>query len=257
MFVLIVFAFLAGVVTILSPCVLPILPVILSGSIGAGKLRPWGIIVGFIVSFTVFTLTLSAIVQAFHVSADVLRWVAAGLIFVFGVVMVVPQLKDLFLMAATRLTSRATQTPRKKTGGFWSGVVLGFSLGLVWTPCVGPIMASVITLALSQTVDLGAVLITLSYTTGTSLPLLLIVLGGRGLLNRFPSLTKNTGKIQRVFGVLMILTAVALFTGADRMIQTWLLETFPQYGSGLTSLEHQKAVQNALEARDKALGVTP
>ncbi len=247
MLILIIFAFLAGVVTILSPCVLPILPVILSGSVGSGKLRPWGIVVGFIVSFTVFTLTLSALVQALHISADVLRWVAVALIFVFGLVMVIPQLKNVFMLAATRLTVQTSKP--KKAGGFWSGVLLGMSLGLVWTPCVGPIMASVITLALSQTVDLGAVLITLAYSSGTALPLLLLVLGGRGLLNRFPALTKNTSKIQRVFGVLMLLTAVALFTGADRMFQTWLLQTFPQYGSGLTFIEKQTIVEQALKAR--------
>ena len=155
MLLLIGFAFLAGIVTVLSPCILPVLPVVLSGSVGGGKSRPWGIITGFIVSFTVFTLTLSALVQTLGLDPDVLRWVAAGLILVFGLVLVVPVLKDKFMAWTTALVSRSTAPvrPGKPAGGYWSGLVLGLGLGVVWTPCVGPIMASVITLALSQSVD--------------------------------------------------------------------------------------------------------
>ncbi|NNM54830.1 MAG: cytochrome c biogenesis protein CcdA, partial [Spirochaetales bacterium] len=247
--ILISFAFLAGVVTIVSPCVLPILPVVLSGSLGSGKLRPWGIITGFIASFTLFTLTLSSIVQIFHVSPDILRWVASGFILLFGLVMVIPQLKEAFMALASRITASSTR-PRKAKGGYFSGLLLGFSLGLVWTPCVGPIMASVVSLAMSQAVDAGAVFITLSYSVGAAVPLLLLVLGGQGLLKRFPGLVKNTGKIQKIFGVVMVLTALALFTGFDRTVQTWLLETFPQYGSSL-NVDNQNTVQKALDARQK------
>jgi len=250
MLLLIGFAFLAGVVTVLSPCILPVLPVILSGA-GGGKARPWGIITGFTLSFTVFTLTLSTLVKAFGLDPDLLRWVAAGLILVFGLVLVVPVLKDAFLTWTTALVNRGASgvKPGKPAGGYWSGVVLGLGLGLVWTPCVGPIMASVISLALSQSVDSASVFITLAYALGTSVPLLVIMQGGRTLLTRLPWLTRHSSTIQRGFGVLMLATALALFTGADRAFSTWLLTTFPSYGSGLTALENQQAVQQELEKR--------
>jgi len=251
MALLLAFAFLAGIVTVLSPCILPVLPVVLSGSVGGGKSRPWGIIAGFIASFTVFTLTLSAITRALGIPADFMRYVAAATVLLFGLVMVVPLLKEGFSGIASSLAARfgkqaAPGAPKK---GFLSGFTLGISLGLVWTPCVGPIMASVISLSLSGETDAGSALITLAYSAGTAVPLFLIMKGGRGLLNRFSFLSANADKVQKVFGGLMVFTAVALFTGADRSFQTWLLDVFPSYGSGLTAIEERDSVRKALESR--------
>jgi cytochrome c biogenesis protein CcdA/thiol-disulfide isomerase/thioredoxin len=258
MLLLIGFAFLAGIVTVLSPCILPVLPVVLSGGIGGGKARPWGVITGFTVSFTVFTLTLSSLVQSLGLDPDALRWFAAGLVLVFGIVLVVPALKDKFLAWTSALMTRSSAPvrPGRPPGGFWAGLVLGLGLGLVWTPCVGPIMASVITLALSQSVDASSVFITLAYTVGTAIPLFFIMIGGRTLLNRAPWLTRHSSGIQRGFGVLMIVTAVALFSGADRAFSSWLLTSFPSYGSGLTAIENQKAVQAELAKRAKPLSAS-
>ncbi len=251
MLLLIGFAFVAGIVTVLSPCILPVLPVVLSGGVGGGKARPWGVITGFMVSFTVFTLTLSTLVQTLGLNPDLLRWISAGLVLVFGIVLVVPALKDGFMELMTRLVSRTSSPVQvgKAPGGYWSGLLLGLGLGLVWTPCVGPIMASVITLALSQSVDAGSVFITLAYTLGTSIPLFLIMVGGRTLLQKAPWFTKHSSGIQRGFGILMVMTALALFTGADRAFSSWLLDVFPSYGSGLTAIENQDSVKKELAKR--------
>lgn len=246
MLILILFAFLAGVVTVLSPCILPVLPVILSGSAGGGKARPIGIISGFIISFTVFTLTLSAIVSALGISADILRWIAAVLILIFGLVMVVPPLKKAFMSLASRLAARDSQKPGKGNG-YFSGLILGLSLGLVWTPCVGPIMASVITLALTASVDFGSVLITVAYSFGTAIPLFLIMIGGRTLLQKHPFFTKHSEKIHKGFGILMLVAAIAIFSGLDRQFQTFILDAFPGYGSGLTAIEDQEFIKEELE----------
>ena len=252
MMLLITFAFLAGVVTVLSPCILPVLPVVLSGSVDGGKKRPWGIIAGFISSFTVFTLTLGLITRALGIPADALRIVAGLTILVFGIVMVVPSLKERFSSFAGTLSTKeqGRHAGGKKTAnGFGPGFALGTSLGLVWTPCVGPIMASVIALSISGQTDMGSVFITLAFSAGTAVPLLLIMKGGRELLNRFSFLASNTDRIQRLFGALMMLTAVALFTGADRQFQTWVLDIFPNYGTGLTAMEERESVRQALDLR--------
>jgi cytochrome c biogenesis protein CcdA/thiol-disulfide isomerase/thioredoxin len=259
MIVLLAFAFISGVITILSPCILPVLPIVLSGGVGGGKARPFGILAGFVVSFTVFTLTLSAIVQAIGIPVDTLRIVAVVLIVLFGVVMLVPWLRDRFELLTSRIASRGSGTAaagsgapgaRPRRAGFWGGVVVGLSLGLIWTPCVGPIMASVISLALTQHVDGGSVFITLAYTLGTSIPMLAIMLGGRALLNRVPALTRNAGNIQKGFGVLMILVGVAIGLGWDRQFQATILRAFPNYGTGLTALEKAPPVQSALKTRE-------
>ena len=137
--------------------------------------------------------------------------------------------------------------PRKT--GFLSGIPVGLSLGLVWTPCVGPIMASVVSLALTERVDGGAVAITLAYTLGTSLPMLAVMRGGRALLARVPALTRNVARIQKGFGVVMILVAGAIGLGWDRQFQAAVLRAIPGYGAGLTAIEEAAPVREALGRR--------
>ncbi len=244
MILLILFSFLAGVVTILSPCILPVLPVILSGGVTSEKSKPFGIIAGFVLSFTFFTLFLSAIVKATGLSADALRGVSIFVILGFGLSLVLPS----FQVKVEKLFSRlagATPTANKKNG-FFGGLLIGLSLGLIWTPCVGPILASIITLAASNTIAAGSVAITLAYALGTAVPMMAIMYGGRALLTKIPGLLSNTVNIQRVFGVLMIFTALAIFLNFDRRFQAYVLEKFPGYGAGLTKLEDNKAVKNEL-----------
>lgn len=245
MLILILFAFLGGIVTILSPCILPILPIVLSGSITGGKRRPWGVVTGFIASFTFFTLFLTALVKTTGVSPDNLRIIAVFVIAIFGLELIIPSLQRTLERLFSRL---ANAGPKAKTGdGFLSGILVGLSLGLVWTPCVGPILASIIALAATQTIGLNAVIITLTYAFGTSLPLLAITFGGRQLLTNHPWLIKNTVHIQKLFGVLMLMTALAIFFSWDRMFQTYILNQFPNYGTGLTTIENNQAVQKQLQ----------
>lgn len=245
MIILILFAFIAGIVTILSPCILPILPIILSGSIGADKRKPLGIVLGFIASFTFFTVFLSTLVQLLGVSADVLRNVAIGVIFILGITLLIPQVQIYMEILFSRLSSKSGA--QKPHHGFWGGVITGLSLGLIWAPCVGPILASVITLAATSTVSLAVVLITLAYSLGTAIPMFAIMMGGQRLTTRLPSIMKYTNRIQQVFGVLMIMVATALYFNFDRQFQTWLLAKFPQYGAGLTAIENNTLVETQLE----------
>lgn len=249
MIILILFAFLGGLITILSPCILPILPVVLSGSITGGKRRPMGVVTGFILSFTFFTLFLSAIVRATGLSADALRLVAVVVISFFGISLLIPSLQ----IAIEKLFSRLSQVaPKQNThNGFISGILVGLSLGLIWTPCVGPILASIITLAATSNVGFSAVVITLAYAIGTAIPLLAITVGGRNLLNRHPWLLANTARIQKGFGVLMLLTALAIYNSWDRQFQTYVLEKFPRYGTGLTKLEDNALVRDQLQTFKK------
>ena len=249
MIILILFAFLGGLITILSPCILPILPVVLSGSITGGKRRPLGVVTGFVASFTFFTLFLSAIVRSTGLPADTLRLVAVVVIAFFGVSLLVPA----FQIAMEKFFSKLTSFVPKQTqtDGYLSGVLVGVSLGLLWTPCVGPILASIITLAATSTVGLNAVIITLAYAIGTTIPLLAITMGGRTLLTNHPWLLANTVRIQKAFGILMLITALAISNSWDRTFQTYILDKFPAYGTGLTKLEDNKVVRDQLETLQK------
>ena len=248
MILLIIFAFLAGIVTILSPCILPILPIILSSSIGTtqiGKARPIGVITGFVLSFTFFTLFLSTIVSVIGIPADSLRVFSVIVIGLFGASMLIPKFQIWLEILFSKLSQFLPQSQNKT--GFGGGILIGLSLGLLWTPCVGPILASVISLAITGSVNLDAVFITLAYAIGTAIPMFFIMIAGQTALRKAPWLLTNASHIQKAFGVLMILTALAIFFNLDRKFQTFILNVFPNYGTGLTKFEDISLINNALQ----------
>lgn len=244
MILLLLFAFLAGIVTILSPCILPILPIVLSGTVSGDKRRPFGIILGFILSFTFFTLFLATIVRLSGIPTNTLRTIAAIILLFFGLSLLIPAFQVYIEKLFTKLSVFA---PRANPhAGFWGGFVIGLTIGIVWTPCVGPILASVIALAATSQVSIATFLITLTYSIGTAIPMFLIMYGGRNLLKKTPWLTKNTPAIQKAFGVLMILFAFAIFTNIDQQVEGYLAAT--PYGADLTQIENNSAVTQQLNA---------
>lgn len=241
MLFLLVFAFVAGIITILSPCILPLLPIILSSTYGKG--RPFGVVTGFVLSFTFFTLFLSTLVQFLNVPADILRNVSVGIIGFFGLTLLFPQAQYLIEKLFTILTSRfSKRNTTSIQSGFSGGVIVGLSLGLLWTPCVGPILASVISLAIQGTVTFETFAITASYALGTALPMFLIMIGGQQALKKVPWLVQNLPSIQKLFGALMILTALAIYFGFDRQFQNFILSSFPDYSDQITKIENNTNV---------------
>ena len=253
MVLLLVFAFLGGLVTILSPCILPILPVVLSSSLTGGKKRPLGVVAGFIISFTFFTLFLSLIVKSLGIPADFLRSFSIIVIALFGIGLLLPNFQALLERLFTTFSRFSPKL--NQNSGFSGGLLIGASIGLIWTPCVGPILASIISLAITGSVSGQAALITFSYSLGTAIPMLAIVYGGRNLLNKVPWLTRNTLNLQKAFGVLMILVALAIFFNFDRKFQTYILDKFPNYGTGLIRFEDNFLVKDELE-RLRGDGIT-
>lgn len=244
MIILLVFSFLAGIVTVLSPCILPILPIVLSGAVGGHK-KPLGIVLGFVISFTFFTLFLTSIVRVLGVPGDLLRSLSIIVIGGFGVSLLIPG----FQAITENVFAKFSQYFPRSSGreGFLGGVIIGLSIGLLWTPCVGPILASVISLALSGTVNSQAILLTFSYSLGTSIPMLLIIYGGQKVIDKVPFLAKNTPAIQKGFGILMIITAVSIYFNFDRRFQSYILDKFPGYGAGLTKIEESSVVFDNLK----------
>lgn len=241
------FAFLAGLVTILSPCILPILPIVLSGSVGGSKKKPIGIILGFILSFTFFTLFLTRIIQLTGIPVDTLRIFAAIILVIFGISLFTPKFQILLEQLFTKLSAF---TPKASSNtGFIGGVIIGLSIGIIWAPCVGPIMASVIALASTSKVTTTTFLITLFYSIGSGIPMFLIMIGGRGLLKKVPKLLSNTKKIQKAFGLLMVVFAVAIFFHWDTSFEYFIANS--QYGLNLTNIENNKAVRDQLNALKK------
>src|SRR3989344_1753792 len=151
MLILLIFSFIGGVVTILSPCILPILPIILSTTTIGGKKRPLGIVTGFVLSFTFFTLFLSTIVNLTGIPATSLRFISIFIIAAFGLTLVLPQAQKL-IERGFYFFQRFAPKGQSQNTGFTGGIFICMSLGLLWTPCVGPILASVISLAITGSV---------------------------------------------------------------------------------------------------------
>src|SRR5438067_237459 len=170
-------AFVAGVITAVSPCVLPVLPIVLAGGATGGTRRPFAIIAGLVVSFTTFTLAAAALLDALGLPQDLLRNVAIALLFVLAATLLVPQLGVLLERPFAFLT-------RRRGGELGGGFLLGVSLGLVFVPCAGPVLAAIAVVAASNHVGWRALLLTVAYAVGAAIPMLLIALGGRGIAAR-------------------------------------------------------------------------
>jgi cytochrome c biogenesis protein CcdA/thiol-disulfide isomerase/thioredoxin len=230
MIILLLFSALAGVVTVLSPCILPVLPLLLAVGAGQGRLRPLGIIVGLVLSFSFFTLSLTALVHATGLSPDVLRYAAIALIIFSGLTLLFPKLGDWFAAKTSRLAQVGTTVQEQSVHvgtGFVSGFVVGTALGLLWTPCAGPILATITTLVATHAVTLESVLVTFAYSIGAAVPMLMIMIGGSAAINSTHILAQYSEIIRKVFGLLMIIGALAIAFHGDVWLQQLTARYFP------------------------------
>src|SRR5437764_4389478 len=170
MLVLLGIGFLAGVVTAVSPCVLPVLPVLLAG--GASGRKPVRIVAGLVTSFSVFTLFAAWILDQLGLPQDFLRNAAIVLLFVMAVTLLVPQ-------AAVLIERPLAVFSRFRPTGVGGGFFFGATLGLVFVPCAGPVLATVTVVAANDNVGIRAILLTVAYAVGAALPMLAIARGGR------------------------------------------------------------------------------
>jgi cytochrome c biogenesis protein CcdA/thiol-disulfide isomerase/thioredoxin len=204
-------------------------------------------VTGLSVSFIFFTLALASLVKIFPFDPEVLRYLAVAIIGFLGLVLLVPWFGERLEALVSKLGSFGARFTKGRGDGFGGGFITGAALGLIWTPCAGPILAAVATLAATQTVGIDGVLLITAYVVGVSIPLYLLTLLGGRVLSRTRALSAYTGIIQRVFGVIMILSALMIFTGYDKKLQTTILEKFPSYGSFLYVFENQAEQTGQLE----------
>lgn len=250
MILLLLFSFLAGFVTILAPCIWPVLPIVLSSSIAGekGHQRPLGITLGVMVSFTIFTLSVSYLVRFFHLDPNVLRILAVIIIVFLGLTMIIPKLSEMFELFVSQLSNMFGQNGMNTNNGFLPGFITGLSLGIVWSPCAGPILATIATLAATGQVSIQVILVTIAYVTGVGVPLFAFAYGGQQFITRAKGINQYTGRIQQAFGIIMILAAIAIFTNYDQTLQLQLLNKFPALGTAVNGFENSSLVKNQLNA---------
>jgi cytochrome c-type biogenesis protein len=225
----------AGALSILSPCVLPLVPVLIAAAMNAHRRGPWALGLGLALSFTVVGVALAAAGAA--VDPDVLRTAGGIVLAAFGAILLIPALSNLFARAAGALGNSGHRLLARITlDGLPGQFLVGALLGLVWSPCVGPTLGAATTLA-SQGKDLGQIsLLMLLFGIGAAAPLILL-----GSFSR-PALTRLRGRLllagrygKQLFGLAMLCLGVLIATGTDRTLEAWILDRSPAWLTALTT----------------------
>ncbi len=256
MLAVLAFAVVAGVLTILAPCTLPVVPLVLGVGSMAGRRRALGLLIGFGLTFVAVTVLFASLLAALGLTTSTLRLMSAVLLGAVGVSLALPWLGARIDVALGSLGRAGNRVTGKGTGsGLVGGLILGGAIGLIWAPCVGPIMAAVIAIAASHGPTPEAVAIAAAYVVGAAIPMGLIAGWGRRATDSMRMIP--AARLQRSFGLAMILSAVLIVSGLDLSIENGVAGVLPAGWSGaLVSVEEQPSVQDELAGME-ATGMDP
>jgi cytochrome c biogenesis protein CcdA/thiol-disulfide isomerase/thioredoxin len=199
--------FLEGFALIISPCVLSILPIILASSLTGSKKRPLGIIFGFACTFALFGYFAHNLVQYTGIDLNFIRHLAYGFLLLFALIMMSSHLSEQFSRLTQAFTAIGTKYSSKRAGGdgFWGGVLLGGLVSIIWTPCAGPILASVIAQIVIQQKNIISFFILLAFALGAAIPMLILTLYGLKVKNTFSFFKKYALLFRRILGLIIII----------------------------------------------------
>jgi cytochrome c biogenesis protein CcdA/thiol-disulfide isomerase/thioredoxin len=225
MLVLVVFAFLSGAVTAVTPCVLPVLPALLSASATGGRRRVVGVVAGIAITHTVAIVGLASLAGRAGVADEGLRTAAIAVLAAFGLALLMPRLAARIEAPLSRL---ARFGPKDRGDGFWSGLAVGGALGFVYAPCATPILAAVISVGATQGTSARLVAVGLAFALGSALVLFGLAFGGR----RIAESIRRAGRgpaLQRGLGIVMVATAIVMATDTDLRFQSALADHLPSW----------------------------
>jgi cytochrome c biogenesis protein CcdA/thiol-disulfide isomerase/thioredoxin len=227
-----------GLVTGISPCILPVLPVVFFSSVDKGqtKVRPFLVIAGLVVSFTLVTLFGSLLLSVLGLPQDVLRWAGLVVLALIGIGLIVPRFEHL-------LEKPFTWIPQRRPDATKSGFSLGLALGAVYVPCAGPILAAITVAGSTGQVGVDTVVLTVAFALGAAVPLLVFALAGRGVAQRVQTFRKRQRGVRVTAGVVMLALAVGLVFNLPQLLQ----RAVPDYTAGLQEqINENEQVRQAL-----------
>ncbi|MUL63990.1 cytochrome C biogenesis protein [Mycobacterium sp. CBMA 234] len=219
MYTFVLIGFLGGLITGISPCILPVLPVVLF----AGTSRaPYRVIAGLVLSFSAVTLVGTIVLQQLHLPADVIRWAGLLALTAIGLGLIFPGGERLLELPFTWI-------PQRDVAGSRKGFGLGLALGVLYAPCAGPVLAAIVVAGATGKIGMDTVALTLSFAVGTSLPLLLFALSGQRVAERVKAFQGRQRQVRIAAGVVMVVAAVALALNVPATVQ----RNIPDYTAGL------------------------
>ena len=234
----VLWVFIAGLATVVTPCILPILPAVLSGSVGS-RFRPLAIVTGMSITFTLMGILINA-VASFGYFAEYLRWFSIFIIISMGALLFDDDVNQSYVKISSsavnsvreRMSFLGKLTSKAPGGGLLSGLFLGMSLGILWIPCVGPILTAVFAYVQlsSGSVDMVyGTLLLIVYSIGVSIPMLIIAYSGKSISGRVNWFVKRGHFFKKLSGLILMLVGLMMLFGIDRIIKAALLPYFPVY----------------------------
>jgi cytochrome c-type biogenesis protein len=222
-------ALVAGSLTTLSPCVFPLLPLVIGGGVQSNRLAPLAMGAGMIGSFSLGGVLVGLIGDAVNLDTDIVRLAGACLLLVFGIVMFVPALDSRFSLLLTPLANSANRAAGHAEGNSLKGAfALGALLGLVWSPCSGPLLASALALVASEGGALRGGAVLGAFGLGAAIPLVAVAYASRaGFASFRDRLMSRIGAIKRFFGGVLVVVSVLIITGCDKWIEARVTAMLP------------------------------
>lgn len=208
-------SFVEGLALIASPCILPVLPLVLGASVDGGKKRPFGIITGFVLAFTAFAMLSRKLVSTLGINLDIIKYGSLIFLALFGLILLSERLSAIFSNSTQRFASTGSSLTANAKDGFFSGIVIGMLIGLIWTPCAGPILAAVFVQIIRQESDIQALFLVLAFSIGAGVPMLIISLTGREIMNKLGFLTNHSEAVRKTFGVIILIAVALISSGVD------------------------------------------
>jgi len=232
----VVLSFAAGTFSVLSPCVLPLLPIVIASALQSHRLGPLALAAGLVLSSALTGLAFASLGFTLGVDRDAARAVAASFMAVAGLVLLLPRLQTAFAAAAAPLARGADGLARRLPHGLGGQFLLGLLLGAVWTPCTGPTLAAAVSLAARSENLIRAGGVMLAFGVGAVVPVLALAYGSRrALVGRRAWLGLVATAAKPVMGGLLFLVGALTITGADKVIETWMVDRMPDWMVELTT----------------------
>jgi cytochrome c biogenesis protein CcdA len=228
---------LAGALSTLSPCVLPLVPVLVAAAVNAHRWGAMALGIGLALSFTIVGIFLATLGASLGLDPETFRTAGAVILALFGVILLVPKLQDLFAHATGALSNSGNQLLARMTfDGLPGQFLVGTLLGIVWSPCVGPTLGAATTLA-SQGKNLGQIgLLMLIFGIGAAAPLVLLGSLSRASMLNVRGRLLSVGKYgKQVFGLVMLALGVLIATGVDKSLEAWILDRTPDWLTAVTT----------------------